>query len=61
MDVLIFLLAICVACGFFGRYISAQKIRSPTEGWWIGFVLGPIGLLIVALLPTLDPPQPTIR
>jgi hypothetical protein len=40
--------------GLIGRYIGRDKGRS-SEGFWIGFLLGPIGLIIVALL------QPTVE
>jgi hypothetical protein len=38
--------------GAIGRYISVQKKRSLLEGYLFGFFLGPIGLIIIALLPT---------
>ena len=37
--------------GFFSKNISEDKGRSPTEGFLIGFFLGVIGIIIVALLP----------
>ena len=40
-----------VIFGFVCRNISENKGRSPDEGFWIGFILGIIGLVIVALLP----------
>jgi hypothetical protein len=36
-----------------GVYISTAKGRSPGEGLILGVILGPIGLLIDACLPTI--------
>jgi hypothetical protein len=41
---------VAVVCGFLGRSIGKGKGRG-TAGWWLGFVLGFIGLVIVACLP----------
>jgi len=38
--------------GFIGRYVAKQKNRSGSEGFWFGFLLSLIGVIIVALLPT---------
>lgn len=38
--------------GFLGLYIASQKGRSETEGFLFGFLLGPFGVVLVALLPT---------
>ena len=40
--------------GAIGRYIAVEKNRSPSEGFWFGFLLSLFGVLIVALLPTKD-------
>jgi hypothetical protein len=40
----------CVFGGF-GAYIASQKGRAEGEGMAFGFFLGPIGLLIIAILP----------
>ncbi len=40
-----------VIFGFVSMKISENKGRSPNEGFWLGFFLGIIGLIIVALLP----------
>ena len=38
--------------GFLGRYIAKQKGRSGAEGFWIGFLFSLLGVIIVALMPT---------
>ena len=37
--------------GAIGSYIAEEKNRSPSEGFWFGFLLSLFGVLIVALLP----------
>src|SRR5262245_53900736 len=37
--------------GGFGLYVASSKNRSPTEGFLFGFFLGPLGVLVEALLP----------
>lgn len=46
------LIVLVVACGlgFAGRAIGKDKGR-PVAGWWLGFLLGLIGLIILACLP----------
>jgi hypothetical protein len=51
------LLGWTVFWGGFGAYICNQKGRSEGEGIIFGALLGPLGLLIVALLP---PPKPKV-
>jgi len=53
--VVVWLIAALVsACvfGFAGAYISRKKNRDPIEGVLFGVLLGPIGLIIAAILPT---------
>ena len=38
-------------CGLFGLWIAARKLRSSAEGFFLGFVLGPVGVMIEAALP----------
>ena len=42
-------------CGGLGVYVATQKGRGEAEGLWFGILFGPIGLLIVACLPTIVP------
>ena len=41
-----------VVTGFIGRYVAKEKNRSGSEGFWFGFLLSLVGVVIVALLPT---------
>lgn len=50
------LFVIGLACGLLGAYVGFQKGRAPIEGLVIGAMLGPLGVLVVALLPTVDVP-----
>jgi hypothetical protein len=38
-------------CGLLGLWIAAWKLRSSAEGFFLGFVLGPVGVIIEAALP----------
>jgi hypothetical protein len=40
-----------VICGGFGQYIAGEKRRGAAEGMLFGVLLGPFGLLVLALLP----------
>ena len=53
----ILVLAIIGFC-YAGKYIAEQKGRSPTEGILFG-LLGILGLVILALLPSKDKPELT--
>jgi hypothetical protein len=45
-----------------GYWVADQKGRSTTEGAVLGFLFGPLGVLIVALLPAqLPPPRRAAR
>jgi hypothetical protein len=47
-----FFLFLILLCSLLGVYIAGQKGRSTIEGFVFGLLLGPIGLIIVACLPT---------
>lgn len=46
-------------CGFVGAYVSNEKGRPTSEGVVFGLLLGPIGILIAAVLPTLIVQSPS--
>jgi hypothetical protein len=60
--------AFALGCSVLGAWVGIQKDRSPLEGATLGFLFGPLGVLIELLLPTgryaperkRDPYQPTI-
>jgi hypothetical protein len=52
MGFVIAVLCIGLLFGGLGFYIATQKGRSSGEGFLLGFLFGPLGCLIVALLPT---------
>lgn len=58
--VIVLVLLVLTACGLLGAWIAGEKRRRPEEGLVIGFLFGPLGCLIVALLPVGDhqPPEP---
>jgi DNA-directed RNA polymerase subunit RPC12/RpoP len=47
-----FLIVIWLLCAIFGAVIAQQKGRSGVEGFFLGALLGLIGVAIVALLPS---------
>lgn len=47
---LAFLIGLTVACGFWAKSIMIGKGRSGSSGFWLGFFLGLLGVLIAALL-----------
>jgi hypothetical protein len=42
----------------FGAWVAAQKDRGQGEGFVLGFLFGPLGVLIEALLPAGKPAEP---
>lgn len=59
MEVLVFSWLVGgVVFGLAGGYVSGQKRRPYGEGFLFGLLLGPIGLLIAALLPTVKRTTP---
>ena len=51
-DIIIISVVAGVVTGFIGRYVAKEKNRSGSEGFWFGFLLSLVGIIIVALLPT---------
>ena len=47
-------LAVASVMGFFGAWVADQKGRGPGEGATLGFLFGPFGVLVEALLPDLE-------
>ena len=45
------LLAVPCGFGFVGSLLAGRR---PNAGFWFGFFLGPIGLVVAALLPSRD-------
>lgn len=48
-----FLVAVLIGlvCGWASKEIFKSKGRDAAGGWWIGFLLGAIGILIAAVVP----------
>jgi hypothetical protein len=38
-------------CGMLGLWVAERKLREPIEGFFLGLLLGPLGVLIEAALP----------
>jgi hypothetical protein len=47
--------------GALGAWIAKQKRRGPIEGFILGFLFGPLGVVIEALLPAGTRDLPTLR
>jgi hypothetical protein len=56
--VILVLLISAAICGAFGEFIAVQRKLNAGTGFIFGFFLGPIGLIIVALLRRPSPPPP---
>lgn len=52
---ILFVVILWVIFALFGAYVASQKNRAGMEGLILGFLFGPLGVLIEALLPTLLP------
>ena len=48
------LIIYAVTSAFFGRHVASVKGREPVEGLLFGLVFGPLGVLIEAMLPTIE-------
>jgi len=58
--ILAFVILWCIF-GLFGAYVAAQKNRAGMGGLILGFLFGPLGVLIEALLPTKEPREASPR
>lgn len=45
------IVGVWLACGGMGGYVAHAKDRAPAEGAVFGLLLGPLGVLVEALLP----------
>jgi hypothetical protein len=54
MELLIVIAVIWVGMIWLGGYVSDQKGRSKNEGQLLGLFFGLLGVIIAALLPTVD-------
>lgn len=54
--ILIALVVSSIICGGLGCYVSTEKNRPGGEGLLLGILFGLIGVIIAALLPTLEQP-----
>ena len=55
MEIIIVWCVVGFLFGLLGSYVSTEKGRSAGVGMTIGFFFGPLGCLILALLPTKTP------
>jgi hypothetical protein len=51
MDWLVLLVALAAVFGGLGTFIAAQKRRGAAEGFVLGFLFGPLGVLVELFLP----------
>ncbi len=60
-------LTMAVGFGGLASYVAYERRRSELEGFFLGFVFGPLGVIVIGLLPVnevrpvkwFDPPGPT--
>lgn len=55
MELIIFTLVVSITCGGIGWWIASQTGRDTNEGFLLGMLLGPFGLLVALLLPRVPP------
>jgi hypothetical protein len=53
-----FLLLLCLECSYLGAWLAGQRGRSDLEGFILGFLFGPFGLMIELFLPQIVVPDP---
>jgi hypothetical protein len=59
MEIVVGLLVLWFLFAILGTWVAGQKNRNGVEGFALGFLFGPLGVLIEALLPT--PEKPDLR
>jgi hypothetical protein len=47
-----------VVCGIASSFVASAKNRSALNWFFIGMLLGPIGLLMIGFVPATTPPTP---
>jgi hypothetical protein len=52
---LLFFILYLAICGGLGVYVATEKNRGGIEGFCFGMFLGPLGVIAVGTLPTLEP------
>ena len=50
---------VCLVCGLIGNAVASDKGRS-SAGFWLGFLLGPLGIIIALLLSPLPKKADTV-
>ena len=50
-----------IVTGIIGEWIAKKKGRSAREGFWLGFLLSFVGLIIEGVLPKISKPDPVPR
>ncbi len=48
------IVAAFIVFGFFGAWVASQKHRGICEGFTLGLVFGPLGVIVEAVLPNMD-------
>src|SRR4051812_6274143 len=61
MEWLVVLLVLATLFGGLGLWVAVQKNREPFEGFMLGFLFGPVGAIIEALMPTIARPARETR
>lgn len=51
MEGLVFLFLVWAVCGCLAAWIAGQRGRSGVEGFLLGFLFGPFGIIIELFLP----------
>jgi hypothetical protein len=51
MELLAIVIPLWIVMGFLGAFVAAQKRRAVAEGFMMGLLFGPLGVLVEALLP----------
>ncbi len=57
MELIVAWVVMAVVFGGLGAWVAGQKNRNVGEGLILGGVFGPVGVIVEALLPTIQRPQ----